>query len=154
MIRSWLRQHAEMLLELVQSGWSWAAIARAMTQAGITYRTSKPWTANWLQSDAYRARLPLKGYRRKGQAGHALGQETRAPSPPPMSPVPAQDTWPNHPAPMEEPEFQPATFIDWDAKRSEVPAMPAPAPAAPIIQPPTAAYDDVLERLLGKKPPQ
>jgi hypothetical protein len=150
-IRPWLRQHAEMLLELAQSGWSWAAIARAMTQAGITYRTGKPWTADWLQSDAYRARLPLKGYRRKDQARQALGQETgAAPSPP----VQAQDTWPDHPAPVEEPEFQPAIFIDWDAKRSAVPATPAPAPAAPVIQPRASACDDVIERLLGKKPSQ
>jgi hypothetical protein len=88
-----------------------------MTQAGITYRTGKPWTADWLQSDVYRARLPLKGYRRKDQARQAPGQETgAAPSPP----VPAQDTWPDHPAPVEEPEFQPTIFIDWDAKRSAV----------------------------------
>jgi hypothetical protein len=151
-IRPWLRQHAEMLLELVQSGWSWAAIARAMTQAGITYRTGKPWTADWLQSDAYRARLPLKGYRRRGQTSHALGQETGAAPSPPMPSIPAQHTLSDHPAPMEEPEFQPATFIDWDAKRSAAPATPVPAPAAPIIQQPPSASDDVIERLLGKKP--
>ena len=150
-IRPWLRQHSEMLLDLIQTGWSWGAIARAMTQAGITYRTGKPWTADWLQSDAYRARLPLKGYRRRGQARNALGQETgTTPSPP----VRAQDTCLDHPVPIEDPEFQPAKFIDWDTKRSGVQATRAPAPAAPIIQPPASAYDDVMERLLGKKPPQ
>ncbi len=153
-IRPWLRRHAEMFLGLVQSGWSWAAIARVMTQAGITYRTGKPWTADWLQSDFYRARLPLKGYRRRGQARHALDQETGAAPSPPMTPVPVQqDAWSDHPALMEEPEFQPAIFIDWDAKRSEAPALPAPAPAVAIIQPPASVYDDVIERLLGKKRP-
>jgi len=150
-IRPWLRQHAEMLLELVQSGWSWAAIARAMTEAAITYRTGKPWTADWLQSDAYRARLPLKGYRRRGKAGHTHAKETRTPSPP-MPAVPVQDTGPVPVVSTDEPEFQPARFIDWDAKRPGNPVTPPPAPAAPIIQPPAAAYDDVIERLLGKKP--
>ena len=61
-IRPWLRRHGEMLLELVHGDWSWSAIASAMTKAGITYRTGKPWTADWLQSDFYRARAPLKGH--------------------------------------------------------------------------------------------
>jgi hypothetical protein len=67
-IRPWLRRHAEMLLALVQDGWSWSAIARALTQAGITYRTGRAWSANNLQSEAYRARKPLRGYARKSDA--------------------------------------------------------------------------------------
>ena len=75
-IRPWLRRHGEMLLELVHGDWSWSAIASAMTKAGITYRTGKPWTADWLQSDFYRARAPLKGQAR----GQRLKKNTAAES--------------------------------------------------------------------------
>ena len=154
-IRPWLRLHSEMLLAFVHSGWSWAAIARAMTLAGITYRTGKPWTADWLQSEAYRARLPLKGYRRRSQAETSQDQGARMPLPP-VAPTPARNSCPNPSVLTEltdEPEFQPARFIDWEARRSE-PGAPRPAePAAPIIRLPTPTYDEVMERLLGKKPP-
>ena len=151
-IRPWLRLHAEMLLALVQSGWSWAAIARAMTLAGITYRTGKPWTADWLQSEAYRARLPLKGYRRRNQtmSSQSLAAQTPMPSAPPES---AQFIEPYPSDVAGEPEFQPARFIDWEVRRSETDAPPADKPAAPIIRPPSPTYDEVLERLLGKKSP-
>ncbi|WP_234729663.1 recombinase family protein [Acidocella facilis] len=150
-IRPWLRLHAEMLLALVQSGWSWAAIARAMTMAGITYRTGKPWTADWLQSEAYRARLPLKGYRRRNQTRSSQSLLTQTPMPP-APPVSAQFIKPYPSDVAGEPEFQPARFIDWEVRRSETDAPPADEQAAPIIRPPSPTYDEVMERLLGKKP--
>ncbi|GBQ43148.1 MULTISPECIES: hypothetical protein [Acidocella] len=151
-IRPWLRLHAEMLLALVQSGWSWAAIARAMTLAGITYRTGKPWTADWLQSEAYRARLPLKGYRRRNQtmSSQGLAAQTPMPSAPPVS---AQFIEPYPSDVAGEPEFQPARFIDWEVRRLATDAPPADEQAAPIIRPPAPTYDEVMERLLGKKSP-
>jgi hypothetical protein len=63
-LRPWLRRHAGMLLKLVHGGWSWAAVANALDEAGIKYDTQKKWTAAWLQSDFHRARAPLKGYAR------------------------------------------------------------------------------------------
>ena len=150
-IRPWLRLHAEMLLALVQSGWTWAAIARAMTLAGITYRTGKPWTADWLQSEAYRARLPLKGYRRRKQT--MSSQSLAAPTPmPSAAPEFAQCIEPYPSDIAGEPEFQPARFIDWEVRRSEIGAPPSDEEAAPIIRPPAPTYDEVMERLLGKKP--
>ena len=68
-IRPWLRKHRNMVLELVHDEWSWAAIAKAFTQAGITYQTGRPWTAEWLRRDFQRSTVPLKGYSR--------GHETR-----------------------------------------------------------------------------
>ena len=67
-VRPWFRQHREMLLGLVHGNGSWAAVGQALTKAGITYRTGKPWTAKWLQSDFSRAQMPLRGY------GHNRGQ--------------------------------------------------------------------------------
>ena len=67
-VRPWFRQHRDMLLGLVHGDWSWASVGQALTKAGITYRTGKPWTAKWLQSDFSRAQMPLRGYGRKRQA--------------------------------------------------------------------------------------
>ena len=56
----WLRKHAVRLRELVHGDWSWAAIAAALTRAGITYRTGRPWSAEGLRVDVRRATRPLK----------------------------------------------------------------------------------------------
>ena len=64
-VRPWLRQHRDMLLELVHGEWSWAAVGEALSKAGITYRTGAPWTAKALRSEFSRAQAPLKGYRRR-----------------------------------------------------------------------------------------
>lgn len=66
-VRPWFRQNREMILDLVHGAWSWAAIASALTKAGITYRTGRPWTAQWLRGDFSRAQVPLKGYARRRQ---------------------------------------------------------------------------------------
>lgn len=64
-VRPWLRQHHEVLLGLVHGEWSWAAVSAALTKAGITYRTGKPWTEKQLRSEMSRSLQPLKGYRRR-----------------------------------------------------------------------------------------
>ncbi len=105
-IRPWLRQHAEMLLALVREGWSWAAIARALTRAGITYRTGRAWTADGLQSEAYRARKPLRGYVRKStqptETDLARGSEGVPPAPAAGAILPT--------AAPAEPRFKPVSF--------------------------------------------
>ncbi len=78
-VRPWLRQHRDMLLELVHGEWSWAAVGAALSKAGITYRTGAPWMAKALRSEFSRAQTPLKGYRRR------LGRsEDAASAPPPV----------------------------------------------------------------------
>jgi hypothetical protein len=56
----WLRKHKNRLRALIADDWSWAAIADALTRAGITYRTGRPWTAHNLRYDVRRASRPLK----------------------------------------------------------------------------------------------
>ncbi|MDE8347605.1 MAG: hypothetical protein POH28_15740 [Acidocella sp.] len=151
-VRPWLRQHHGMLLELVHGDWSWAAIARAMTLAGITYRTGKSWNADWLQSEVFRARQPLKRHRPQNaqppESCTSAATVTQAAVPAIMEAEPSAST-----AVPEEPEFQPASFIDWEATRAENPAPTTANASAPIIRPPAPAYDEVMARLLGKKPP-
>lgn len=75
-VRPWLRQHQDMLLELVHGEWSWAAIGAALSKAGITYRTGAPWTAKTLRSEFSRAQMPLKGYRRRlGRSEDAASEQ-------------------------------------------------------------------------------
>ena len=106
-VRPWLRQHRDMLLELVHGEWSWAAVGAALSKAGITYRTGAPWTAKTLRSEFSRAQTPLKGYRRR------LGRWEDATSEP--LPVPTEAV-----ATME-------TAIP--------PAVPFPVPVAPPLPP-------------------
>ncbi len=161
-VRPWLRQHYGMLLELVHGDWSWAAIARAMTLAGITYRTGKAWDADWLQSEVYRARQPLKGYQRKTATGppQSTAQQTEtafaAPVPVPVPeavPVGARDSQSDPPGASDSAEFQPARFIDWNTKPAEFDAPPPAEPTKPLIRLPLSTYDEVMARLLGKKSP-
>ena len=78
-VRPWLRQHRDMLLDLVHGEWSWAAVGAALSKAGITYRTGAPWTAKTLRSEFSRAQTPLKGYRRRVGRSEAAASE-----PPPV----------------------------------------------------------------------
>jgi hypothetical protein len=124
-IRPWLRRHSEMLLELVHGDWSWSAIASAMTKAGITYRTGKPWTADWLQSDFYRARTPLKGHVRKRGLENSAASEPVILSPPPQTEPRAKAGQPNQSAveipldqaPKAEPRFKPVSIKPVEPRR-------------------------------------
>jgi|BEDMetMinimDraft_2_1075160.scaffolds.fasta_scaffold06394_2 hypothetical protein len=157
-VRPWLRQHYDMLLDLVHGDWSWAAIARAMTLAGITYRTGKSWDADWLQSEVYRARQPLKGYQRKTATGPlqrpVQQAETAFVAPMPEAvPVVAWDSQPDPQGGPDTAEFQPARFIDWEGEGPEADAPPPAEPTKPLMRPPLSTYDEVMARLFGKKPP-
>ena len=88
-IRPWFRQNRDVFLNLVHSTWSWAAIARALTKAEITYGTGKPWTALWLQADFWRAQAPLKGYAKRSR--------NQKPMPPVRAVVASQSTPPDPP---------------------------------------------------------
>jgi hypothetical protein len=122
-VRPWLRQHHDMLLELVHGEWSWAAVGAALSKAGITYRTGAPWTAKALRSEFSRAQAPLKGYRRRpGRSGEAASEPppieapvtigagvvppAAAPAAPVMSPLPPGPV----PSAASGPRFKPASL--------------------------------------------
>ena len=124
-IRPWLRRHSEMLLGLVHGDWSWSAIASAMTKAGITYRTGKPWTADWLQSDFYRARVPLKEHARKCRLENNAVSEPVISRPSSQSELSPQAAVPAEPkqeiatdqAPKAEPRFKPVSIKPFEPRR-------------------------------------
>ena len=60
-IRSWLRAHGDELMDLVrQDDWAWVNLGRALTLAGIAYRTGKPWTGETPRRAVALAKKPLK----------------------------------------------------------------------------------------------
>ncbi|HTH99352.1 MAG TPA: hypothetical protein VL752_00280 [Acidisoma sp.] len=58
-IRPWLQKQPVRIKTLVADDWSWATVADALTRAGNTYRTKRPWTGDGLKSQVRRAALPL-----------------------------------------------------------------------------------------------
>jgi hypothetical protein len=174
-LRPWFRRHADLLLKLVHGGWSWADVAQALEQAGVKYKTDKPWTSAWLQSDFHRARIPLKRYgqRKPGQATAPVS----------ATPVVAGNILPPKPHEQSdrmvlsepvtlssfytaadgepEPEFKFARFIDWDERRqsahqpqaAEVKPPGGPAPESMPNQQHSQHYLEIMEQLTGKKPP-
>lgn len=122
-VRPWLRQHRDMLLELVHGEWSWAAVGAALSKAGITYRTGAPWTAKALRSEFSRAQMPLKGYRRRPGSPEDAASETppvEAPvtvgagvvPPVTLPPAPGVSPLPSGPGPSAAsgPRFKPASL--------------------------------------------
>jgi hypothetical protein len=108
-LRPWFRQHQNLLLDLVHGAWSWESVGQALTKAGITYGTGKPWTAKWLQSDFSRAQMPLKGYGRNKPPPNS----SSAPAPASVaSALPPVLITPATPPPTKSggPRFKPATF--------------------------------------------
>jgi hypothetical protein len=96
-----------------------------MTKAGITYRTGKPWTADWLQSDFYRARVPLKGHiRKQGLENNAMSEPVLLlPSSQtelsPQTAIPAEPTREmvtDH-VPKPEPRFKPVSIKPFEPRR-------------------------------------
>jgi hypothetical protein len=103
-LRPWLRKHHEMIRELVHDDWSWASVAQALTQAGITWRTGRPWSAEGLRREIVRAVRPLKAGKRQVSSYHTIPKgevpsEKGAPSP-------RQQAMDHSPQPTD-PRFQP-----------------------------------------------
>jgi hypothetical protein len=100
-IRSWLRRHSEELRNLVRrEDWSWENIGKALSLAGIHFKTGKSWTGENVRRAVDLAMKPKK--LREGKI-HSLP----APMPPPAPsiapfPISASPT----PRPSGEPEFR------------------------------------------------
>jgi hypothetical protein len=100
-IRSWLRRHSEELRGLVrQEDWSWENIGKALSLAGIQFKTGKGWTGENVRRAVDLAMKPKKV--RAGKS-HAPPVPTAPPvsaiSPSPLSASPS-------PRPSGEPEFR------------------------------------------------
>jgi hypothetical protein len=61
-LRSWLRKHRQMVLDLVHDDWSWAAMAKVLSRAGIKYRNGEApdWHAEGLRREFVKAAATIK----------------------------------------------------------------------------------------------
>jgi hypothetical protein len=159
-VMTWLNRHEGRSCELsrlVEDGWSWADIGRAMHLAGITYRTGEPISAAILRKKASEARATARA---KSAPPRGALPNTDAPEPPvqqqvpplpsptPVSLPPAETDFPSG---DEEPEFRPATLRGWSGTKI-VRGEKKPAEAeAPDAHAPTNDAADVIARLLGRK---
>ena len=111
-VRAWCRKHHDEVLDMVHGDWSWTAMASALTRAGITYRTGRPWSPKGLRKEFARAAVPLKWH-----AKRRLTPPSDAPSPAlPVASAPVLGS-----APLAVPE------------RMAQPSVPPP-PASPMPQ--------------------
>jgi hypothetical protein len=98
-IRSWLRRHGEELRNLVRKeDWSWENIGKALSQAGIRFKTGKGWTGENVRRAVDLAMKPKKARAAKSQAPSTQ----TAPSSPGLS----ASSSPPPPRPSGEPEFR------------------------------------------------
>ena len=131
-LRPWLRKHHMLFRELVDDDGSWGAVAAALTRAGITWRTGRPWSGEGLRREIVRARVLLK---KRDKAVQAPALPTATPALPaliahgdrvPVQPLPAQaalaadDISPSTSGPTV-PRFKPASL-----KPHEPPRPPTP----------------------------
>ena len=158
-VMTWLNRHegrAGELSRLVEDGWSWADIGRAMHLAGITYRTGAPISAAILRKKASEARAvartksaPLWGPMPNTDAPEPPVQQQAPPLPSPghVSLPPAEKDFPTG---DEEPAFKPATLVghNW---RKPPEALPLPTKEPVPAPSPTIDVDDVLARFTGRK---
>jgi hypothetical protein len=97
-IRSWLRQHGEELRNLVRhEDWAWANIGKALSKAGIQFKTGNGWTGENVRRAVDLAMKPKKVRVAKLQAPTTL-TPPKVPASPPISSPP--------PRPSGEPEFR------------------------------------------------
>jgi hypothetical protein len=117
-VRPWLRTHAMRLRSLIADGWSWAGLATVLTQAGITYRTRRPWTVNALKAEVSRANAPLKAHKSapRNMAEEMPRTSSQSETRPMMSgPLPALDRA------GVFPKFAPASLKPYESPRPRTP---------------------------------
>ena len=99
-IRSWLRNNSAELRKLVrEEDWSWANIGKALSAAGIQFKTGKGWTGENVRRAVDLALKPRKGRVGKPQA------TVSAPPPATWQPESLRAPSPS-PQPSGEPEFR------------------------------------------------
>ena len=158
-IQTWLNRHEGKLGELsqmVEDGWSWGDVGRAMHIAGITYRTGEPIAPDLLRRKAYRARVEARSkiVRLQAKALQDPGGSVRLPAQQQPGFRPPQPTVALSPGEQassvwdEEPEFKPISLLNWSGKLitdEEKPPKKEPVPG------PKIDVDAVIRRLLGKE---
>jgi hypothetical protein len=95
-IRSWLRNHSAELRKLVrEEDWSWTNVGKALSVAGIQFKTNKGWTGENVRRAVD---LATKSKKARPEKASAPGPSSSGPSFVPAAPPPSR--------PAGEPEFK------------------------------------------------
>ena len=158
-VQTWLVRHEGKpgeLSQMVEDGWSWTDIGRAMHIAGITYRTGEPISAAVLRKKASEARSAVRAKSAKPQdtvcpnVGAPMvvpaQQQTGFRPTQPFVPPSASET--DFPVEDEEPEFKPISLLNWSGKlitdeEKQPKKEPVPAPKIDVAA--------VLAKFTGRK---
>ena len=155
-VQTWLHKHegkARELSRIVDQGWSWEDLGKAMHLAGIGYRTGEPISANTLRHKAYlsrnreRDRLAAKAARKDRDSTPRMTPGVEIPASAPLSQVPAPLKEATQNAP-DEPVFQLVTL-----RRVQHTPTPQETLASPIIDRSgitEVSDDEILRRVFGK----
>ena len=140
LIRPWLRAHGEQLMDLVRrDDWAWINLGRALTLAGIAYRTGKPWTGENLRRAVALAQKPLK----RAQHAQALRPDDETPAEAPREMRAGQA-----PLPLPEPperEFRVIRQVPFESRPPASAVSPRRAVARANLSP-----DDILAIAAGR----
>jgi hypothetical protein len=129
-LRPWLRKHHAMIRALVHDDGSWAAVAEALTRAGITWHTGRAWSAEGLRREIVRASIPLKSERWASKAPspaapYQAPETPAAPQAAAASPAPAQALAAPAVSPPQSgstvPRFKPASLKPFEPPRPPTP---------------------------------
>ena len=142
-LRPWLRKHHALFRELVDDDGSWAAVAAALTRAGITWRTGRAWSGEGLRREIVRARVLLKKRDKAAQA----------PAPPPSTQAIHAQTAQSSTAPVQQ---LPARAILAAGEISPLPSGPTvprfkPASLKPHEPPRPSTPEEEQEREAMRK---
>jgi hypothetical protein len=154
-VQTWLRRHVAALTRKVHDdGWSWSDVGRALTSAGIVYRSGRPWSGHLLRRKADRVR-PRDSNAKSGSAiSHVTANMPGAAAPGLVpaagAPAPSPDTACVEPE-TDEPfrlEFKPARLRGY----STPPLQPGPHSAAVSEGDPAAKQRalDVIDEFMGR----
>lgn len=155
-ITPWLRKMGPRLHRMVRDdAWAWADIGRAMTLAGITYESGKPWNGTLLMVKAAQARKQLRDRSTRATLPEVAPLQSPAavsllPTREDRRPVPEvnRSTWLDQSAEATEPDFalaslSPSEFIAPRPVKVEA-SQTKVAPTRPRVD-----ADEILRRLQG-----
>jgi hypothetical protein len=155
-VQTWINRHEGRTGELsrmVEDGWLWEDIGKAMHIAGITYRTGHPIPAHTLRLKAYLSR-EREHERAAAKAARQAGQHATArPRPAPAEPQATPDTRETETPGLDDPGHvlrEDVTFPLVSLKGGPPqPPQAKPKPLDPPATPPVPDAD-ILRRVFGK----
>ena len=151
-ITPWLRRMGSRLQRMVRDeSWAWADIGRAMTLAGITYESGKPWTGTLLMVKAAQARKQARDRLTRASVAPILpaaAPPLAAINTPSMPPATMRQLWLDQTDNTSEPGFALASFAVSEFAEAK-PVQPEPVPASPPPVRPRVDADEILRRLQG-----